>query len=123
MSQKMISLRISSALLDRVEQLVTALKEDADFSPRGNLTRAEVLREAIVQGCGQLEKRVKGEDSAADVQAETPMPATDPMTDGSMNMMVPTIREAAMLSFLDAQGREVERARLSDEKDKEFEPF
>ncbi|MBF0159173.1 MAG: hypothetical protein HQL58_06575 [Magnetococcales bacterium] len=56
MSQKVISLRISSALLDRLDQMVDLLKHDPKRSPRGNLTRAEVIRESIIRGCDMLER-------------------------------------------------------------------
>ncbi|MBF0124883.1 MAG: hypothetical protein HQL60_06080 [Magnetococcales bacterium] len=56
MSQKVISLRISSALLDRLDQMVDLLKHDPKRSPRGNLTRAEVIRESIIRGCDLLEQ-------------------------------------------------------------------
>ena len=55
MSQKVISLRISSALLDRLDHMVDILKEDPKRSPRGNLTRAEIIRESIIRGCDAIE--------------------------------------------------------------------
>jgi hypothetical protein len=72
MSQKVISLRISSALLDRLDQMVELLKGDLKRSPRGNLTRAEVLRESIIRGCDLMES----ESRKAFLDHGSPEPAT-----------------------------------------------
>jgi hypothetical protein len=60
MAQKMISLRISTVLLERLENLMEVMRHDPKYSPRGKLTRAEVIRETILCGCEVLEREHMG---------------------------------------------------------------
>lgn len=67
MSQKMISLRISTTLLERVEGLAATLQNNPRFSPRGKLTRTDLLREAILRGLDSIDEQIaaKKEDAPA----------------------------------------------------------
>ncbi|MBF0187106.1 MAG: hypothetical protein HQL50_04190 [Magnetococcales bacterium] len=91
MPQKMISLRVSSALLERVERLMGQLERTPDYALRGRISRAEVLRDAILEGCDVLEKRYVASSSPsrhrasdpAEEAEETLHPATPPPPDNS----------------------------------------
>lgn len=61
MTQQTVSLRIATALIQRLDRLGEACKSDPRLSPKGRLTRADLLREAILRGCAELERQHGGQ--------------------------------------------------------------
>lgn len=45
-----LTLRMSEALVSEIDVIVDRHKHDISWAPRGNLTRAEVIRRLIIEG-------------------------------------------------------------------------
>lgn len=59
----LISLRLTPSLMERIDQFTKTLQDNPSLAPelaeRGRITRAAVIREAIVQGLTVMEERIK----------------------------------------------------------------
>lgn len=55
------TLRVSDALLTRIEALRRPLERDPEHAPRGRLSQSDLLRLCLLQGVAALERRVSRE--------------------------------------------------------------
>ncbi len=58
-AMEVVTLRLPRPLLERVDALVKRLASDEQWALRGMDTRAQVMREAIIQGLLVLEEAAK----------------------------------------------------------------
>lgn len=108
MPQKTVTLRISTALIQRLDLLCVAHQADPRLSPRGRLTRADILREAILRGCLELEHLAA---------APSPLTGTPPNT-----ALLPMLRDTPLLPALSRLPVDDPTA-LGDPMDADFEPY
>lgn len=59
-AMEVVTLRLPKPLLDRVDALVRRLGKDDEWALRGMDTRAQIMREAMIQGLVILEQASKG---------------------------------------------------------------
>ena len=57
--QKTLTVRVATATVDRVDALVPWIAGQAELSPTGVASRADVLRRAMLLGIEQLERQAK----------------------------------------------------------------
>lgn len=56
-NSRMVSLRLSTHLLEQIDQLVAELAGDPSVSPSGLATRADVMRHLLLQGVQHYEQK------------------------------------------------------------------
>lgn len=55
MSPKNVTVRLSPVLIERLDQLAAAVRHNPRLCPSGRMTRADLIRAALLKGCAALE--------------------------------------------------------------------
>ncbi|MBF0311230.1 MAG: hypothetical protein HQL56_17070 [Magnetococcales bacterium] len=111
MASRKLTLTLAQGLVERLDRLLERAGEDSRLAPRGRLTRAELIRLLLVQGCDRLEM---------DSTSLAPFPPV-----GGPLWLETLGRPVGLLGGPEPVGRFDPdlRTLLEDETDRDFEPF